>query len=75
MPYVIQAATGEEVTNDVSGLTGVEDDGISFTDFVISVVKAFFWYYGELNILANAVKLVINFIWAYLLVRLARGGG
>ena len=75
MPFVNELATGEVINNSVSELSGVEDSGLSYIDFGYSMLKAFFWYYGNLNIVGNAVKIIINFIWAYLLARLIRGGG
>lgn len=75
MPFVILVESGENITNDVAGLSDVEDSGLSFADFTVSMIKAFFWFYGDLNIFGNAVKIMVNFIWAYLLIRLIRGGG
>lgn len=75
MPYVNELITGNSIDNNIDDLAGVEDAGTSFSDFAGSMLQAFFWYYGELNLVGNAVKIIINFIWAYLLIRLVRGGG
>lgn len=69
MPFC-NSMFGESSDADVSSL---ETSSTSFVSFASSMLKAFFWYYGDLIWWANAFKIVINIIWIYLLVRLVRG--
>ena len=75
MPFVNDFATGSYVENSIESLADVEEDGVDYLDFVGSMLKAFFWVYGDIGFWGNVVKVAMNFIWLYLLVRLIRGGG
>jgi hypothetical protein len=75
MPYVNDFAGDSTSANNIEGLSGIESNEISYSSFVGSMATSFFWYYGDLPVFANLIKIAINFVWVYLLARLLRGGG
>lgn len=73
MPGVLES-TGSQVTTN--NLVDISIPKPSLT-WGPSMAISFFWYYGDLLWWANAIKIVINIFWIYLLVRLIPtiGGG
>lgn len=73
MPYT--NAWANDSSNSVNQFEDLQEESLSYTDFVGSLLRAFFWYYGELGAIANMIKVIINIMWGYCLFRLLRGGG
>ncbi len=73
MPFVHSFATGENVDNNIEGVEeGIDGTtaSIGWTTVLQNLLKSFFWYYGELPLLLNAIKIMLNVIWLYILVKL-----
>ena len=72
MPVVHSFATGEGSDNQVENTEGmiVDANVIGWRNTFDSLAKAFFWYYGELPFLLNMIKIIMNIIWLYLLIRI-----
>lgn len=80
LPY-IQAEFGEDQTNnDVSGLTSIDSDdatsSVGLFTVLGSVFTMFFWTFGNLPVWLDAFLFIpLRVILAYVIIRVARGGG
>lgn len=71
MPFVNVFAGGNIITNDVEKLgEGVNTFADILVDVPLSMIKAFFWVYGDLPVFANIIKAILNFIWLVLLAKI-----